>query len=207
MAEESPEVKPRGPRGPVIACPKCDHRFMVNVRVEVSDLMLTEDGLQLSPTRTLTDAERKFMEEAREARLFEPFAKAVELAKAGQVPRDMERFFMTVMKTAAARKVPPFALERFRREYPRSRIDFWVSQGIGILLADGAIRQFVPADLVTGRTIKSLGGDSVKTKTNATPEGLEEWTRTRFGYVVGRGAFFDALRQKSIGAFSRPGLL
>jgi hypothetical protein len=74
------------------------------------------------------------------------------------------------------------------------------------VLADGRMRGFVPNELLIGHAIKGVGNHAVKARTMVTVEPLAEWVRTRFGYVVGHGPFYEELCQRSYGDFAKPAL-
>ncbi len=64
----------------------------------------------------------------------------------------------------------------------------------------------MPQDLICGRNVKNTNGNGSGLRVKAEPHILDEWWRTRFGYVAGQGAMLDALKVKSVGELARPGV-
>lgn len=186
-----------------VRCPHCDGLITVTVR---TDVLATQAGVEevTDWTRGLTASQVQIVERAHQNGVLKVFAETVKIAKADHVPHCMERFFLTFLRTTIAKTVPKFALTQFMSEYPGARITVLVSQGIAAVLADGFIRHFVPSALMSGQSVRPIGGGGAKARLAAEPTELNNWVRTKYGYVPADSAeFMDVLRKTAIGDFAR----
>jgi hypothetical protein len=161
------------------------------------------NGEKLNWRSTLTASQVELVEEAKKTGLFSAFCNAVVVAKDSNLPQNLEKFFITVLRTAVPKQVPRFALKRFIKEWPGTRVEYFASQQIGIIVVEGVIRAFIPSFYVSGRTIRNLRHD-FRGVTSAPQETFEAWIRTKNGYVSSSGALLEELRSRSLGSFARP---
>jgi hypothetical protein len=189
-------------------CPHCGGDLRIHLRAEVADISIPVADLDQADAwkRGLSDDQLSVVEMARETGLLASFKAVVEYTKVVDRPSHIERFFVNFMKMSTQKVVPQFAIDHFSRAFPGTRLSFWTCQGIMAVCANGTIRCFAPKDLICGQRIKKANGNGTGMQLHADPHMLDEWSRTRFGYVAGEGAMFEAMRAKSIGEFARPGL-
>jgi hypothetical protein len=124
-------------------------------------------------------------------------------ACSGTPPKNMLSFFLTFLKTAVPRTVPPFAMEVFRRHLGPGHMEVWGAQGMLAVSLDQKLRLFIPLAHVSGAAVKNLGG-KFKGRLTAEPEVTEAWVKGKHGYVPTGATFFgEALKQRNIGRFGR----
>lgn len=194
---------------PRVVCPCCGAALGVRLRISGAAARIADDGTVESapvkpetPTPPIPAPEIEFVSAARSSGMLDAFERTVKIAKAsGGVPANIDRFFVEVMQSLAAKRVPRFVLERYERDLQSDRLTFWSSQGICAVAADGVIRAFVPLAYVLGTPMYGIG-PAQKGRMGAAPEQLDEWVRGRFGYVPASSKMFlDEIRQKSLGDF------
>ncbi len=181
-----------------LTCPHCHEPIHVVVRTQVVEAVRVierrgkEDGrLGLTPEKT------QALEVAKEAGLITAFEAAVNRRKNGTTPKNIERYFLTFLDKARPVKVPGFVLKKAMQIFPDTRIEIRASDGIAALLTDGVIRGFVPQATLMGTTIS---GSNMRTSVRL--EEVEEWIRTRWGFVAGKGFLFAELQQSCFGGFA-----
>lgn len=145
------------------------------------------------------------LDDAKQTGVLQSFEVATKAAKVDQIPRNIERFFLNWLRAAKPMSIPSFALDQFVRDFNKARIQFCGAQGIGVVLANGIIRQFIPTHVVVGRAIRDNTG-GLRARVDAEKTKFNNWTRTRFGFVAGKGALYENLKRCSIGEFSNPKL-
>lgn len=190
-------------------CPMCKARvqFMVRVKVYgVREALTADEHDELHGRKTVkgpSDHEREVIELAKSEGVIEALRQAVEASSTSR-PRDIEQFFITFLNSATRTSTPEFALRQclVDKADARGKLELYTLNGIGAVLADGAFRVFMPTDLIHGRTVKRLGVAGGRPVTKETAS-LEVWVKTRYGYVVGRGAYMSELRRKSHGDFAK----
>lgn len=98
-------------------------------------------------------------------------------------PKDMDRFFISFLRTAHRKFLPREALSEFAKEFP-GRIEFWKSQRIGMVVSDGRICRFVPMRAM------NMGGKKRSEQLEVHGVGIRRESenfdyirRTRYGYV------------------------
>lgn len=122
--------------------------------------------------------------------------------KSHQMPKDTDTFFLNWLRTCTtALLIPKFALRKLINEFKDGQIEVQHSQGIGAVISDGTLRAFVPMHLLRGEVIRAGGGSNTKLRTSATDAGVDNWIRTKHGYVVGTGVMFQELKRQAKGSF------
>lgn len=184
------------------ACPHCGQQISISINsevaVEIPNDTFTEER---DWKENLNEDQIAFVESARATGILEAFGFAVRRAKDGHTPKSIEKFFLTVLRTITPRAIPGWALEHFMRENNGGRIVFYSSQGIGLVTVDGYIRQFVPLDIVAGRSIPG----AKKARVSADPKEFELWVRTKYGYVPSScKEVLKSMQKRSIGEFALP---
>lgn len=189
----------------VFFCPHCGGEVGVSLRVEVIDVYIpvakTFDNWRLE----LNPGQIEVVDRAKETGLFDAFTSVARHAIPDKTPRNMERFFASWINRAVSRAIPRFALDLYVKEFENATIGYFMAQSIGMVVAKGFVRCFVPDVLVSGQAIRA----STRQKKGIIPasEGnLLEWVRTRNGYVIGHNEFFEAMQKKSKGDFALPGI-
>lgn len=188
-------------RGKTMLCPHCGGEVSVGFECELSgDLKaLPQEGL------TFTDQEKEMLDQAEKAGLLKAFEQAqLGSRPEAQLPKDMRRLFIQFFQKATPKAIPAWALDYFIDEFRPGRIEVWGAEGVAAILVDRAVKVIVPYKLIRGESISSLGGRSgSKGRIDADEGEFYKWIRTKHGYVVGNGAFFKAMQQKSRGDFAK----
>jgi len=182
-----------------VECPHCQARFFVDLDVSVCRTLKTASH-ETAWRDTLSEAEQHWIATATAAGVVTTFAEAVKERVGQSVPRNMESYLVVWVKTAQPRRPPRHAHEALRREWGND-YQVWQAHEIVGIVAGGMLRAFAPLAWLEGVKIKSLRGDTGKRIVD--PGRVDEWIRTRFGYVPRGAATAALLQQKSIGAFGR----
>lgn len=193
--------------------PHCNEYIRVTIDVEARPLYrsgtsassgtATTNGVpKAEEAQGLTEGQREALEVARSSGLLEAFDAVVRWVRAKEggksVPNDMEAFFLKFWAKVQPRQVPRPVLNLFIDAFPSKQIILWSADRIVAVCADGVIRCFIDQALVLGKRIE---GTSVKVGSDE--KTCAEWIRTRFGFVSGKGALLEEMRQKSLGGFAR----
>lgn len=206
-------------------CPNCGEHWQLRLSVTVKGIQPTlspeehaaRDGkpvmtkaekAQTTPngaTQQL-EAERvrlvRLMQFYKDSGIFPAFIGVAAELKSHQMPKDTETFFINWIRTTTkAHLIPKFALRKLISEFNDGQIEVHHAQGIGAVISDGTLRAFVPMHLLRGEVIRAGGGSNTKLRTTATDAGLDNWIRTKHGYVVGTGAMFSELKKQAKGSF------
>jgi hypothetical protein len=202
-------------------CPQCGAVLELTLLCKaVAILPTTEDGTLVSKSaqrqealsmRQGTEAEQDVLAAARRAGLLEPFYQTARFVKRDQVPKDLDGFFLTVLRGLTQRLIPSYAMAEFNRLFDFHPLEYHTAQGIGVVIVDGYLRLFVPNAEVVGTPLRRLNnhGSKLVKRTLKLDDGkakLREWIHTRWGYVAGPGALYEHLRKRSYGDFARPSL-
>jgi hypothetical protein len=191
------------------ACPHCGGPIEVTLTFAIATVAAGTPGPRGARTWEdhLTPEQHAVLDECRAAGVVGAFAQAVAHLPQQSRPADPARFLMTWLAKAGPRVVPPFAVAVLKARYPRQRLTFYAADGIVAVMGEGVLLGFVPMHLVIGRPVKGLAANrAIKGRLQAEPGPLEDWVRTRFGYVAGRGLLLEVLQQRSYGDFARPPL-
>jgi len=197
---------------PCAECPACGTRLGFKVRITTSAVALDTQTVTESQSpinrgekwmEALNESERRIITEAEHAGLLNAFKQAVIDEKGSLAPGNMRKFLMEFLRSARSAIVPRFVLEEYLDVFGPARLDFYSSQGIFAVTADGVTRAFFPKSRFAGRGKKPsvAGAMPMQFRTEAR---MTEWIRGRFGYVpVDVKVFSQALGQPSVGAFGK----
>jgi len=194
----------------LVICPHCGGHVSVGITTEIEAVLKWVDRETTDSWREgLTADQVGIIDTAQSTGLLKAFGEAVErrVNHASAAPRNLERFFLTVLKTMSQKRVPSFVLQHYIQEFGRNtRTEVWSSQGICIVIANGRIKAFVPLDVFVGSPIRSLNpGTGCTSRLGGDEQTFQAWIKTRFGYVPDSSPVFLAeLRRKSVGDFARP---
>lgn len=200
---------------PHIFCPSCGASLGVKLKISAGVVRMMDEEAQ-----TVTDVkqaiaklpndvasvqalrlEQDFINDAERSGLLKAFEQAVVEDKPTNIPSDMRKHFLAFFRTAAAKQVPSFALDYFKDQYD-GRLQFWSSQGVMAVTADGIVRHFVPLRFISGASITSIGTNKMRGRLMADDRDLDVWVKGRFGYVpLSSQNYMDAIRQKNVGKF------
>lgn len=206
----------------VFDCPCCGEKLKVSIGVKVIEAVAYSDKPAPKGTKPLRTAVDTFADaEARKTGkqtkvtespvvaaaeangMLAAFAIAAERAfAAGGKPKDVGSVFLDFMVKARPKVIPQAALNIFTQQY-EGNLEFWGALGILAIISNKTLRGFVPFNLVAGEPIKGLRGQ-LKARMDFDRNGLDNWVRGKFGYVAGRGEYFEAMRKRSIGDFANP---
>ena len=193
-------------------CPHCEKDIVVVVIFGMADVsadVLTPELGEMKdiPAKAdrFTAREEEILKSATLSGVFPAFKSAVERVQEGQRPKHVERFFLNFLRTATRKIVPHDALEVLLREFGRQSLEVWGNSSLLAIVSGGVIKAFVPYTVVKPAPLTFHEGGRFRADTEENGA-MREWTKTRWGYVVGRGEFYDVLRKRSIGEFARPSL-
>lgn len=199
MSDEVKTVVQKNKR--CIVCPSCQTDIRIVLKTTVEDVVIASEITAAAGPR-FTEKEQQILDSFVGTELQRAFLNATKIAKqrAG-MPSNIEKFFLTWLKSATAKTISRALMQQLRELFPASRIEVWGANGVIGILADGNLRLFVPQHFVEGSPIRNLGG-SVQGRT--TPDGvwLQEWIKTRHGYIAGRGAYFQEMKRRTYGDFA-----
>jgi hypothetical protein len=195
-------------------CPSCNTVLALNLEVTVKKVKRLED-LQVEkndappahkPSR-FTEQEDVFLVEMKANGMYQAFADCVDrLIVSGGKPADTESYFLAWIDKAVKVKVPNFSLRTLIDEFSGERLDVYASQYIAGIVANGKVVAFYPYALLKGEAVDKLTPSGSQITATGKPMTTEVWRRSKYGYVVGRGAFFTEMQAKSKGAFDTSAL-
>lgn len=198
MAEFSATTKKKR-----VECPHCGHEVEVEIRAVVIGVAIpdhspvTDDAWRAE----LSDEEKGVLSYAVEHGVLESFSLVAQRVKQPQ-PRNLERFFLNFMRKAVPASLPRPILGKLIAAY-MDRIECWIADGMAMILSDGMIRCFMGQDMLMGKRVHGPAGSALKARMRADVGDVDDWIRTRFGYVAKSGAMFDSMRVRSHGEFGR----
>lgn len=200
------------PRSKVFECPHCNMRLQFKAKVSVYGVYELNDedeilprSISAAPKDALTPSERTVIESLRVSGVLAAFETAVRADPVSNA-KDIERYLLTFIARAVPMKSPQFAIRQcLPEEESFGDLEMWCLNKTVAVLADGEFRAFLPIELVRGNSLRSLsaGNGGVSAKAGM---GVQEWVKTRYGYVTGRGAFMSELRKRAIGEFANTGI-
>jgi hypothetical protein len=190
-------------------CPHCGGEVYFDFVARVKALNVRkfahEDGDErpAEAQQQLDDLDR-YLDSLDGIAVLDAFSQVCQEVKIGSLPKDVRAYFRTWLAAAVPCHLPRFALDEFIGEFGSSKIEYLQAHGIGMVLAGRKIRRFLPNRVIHGQRIQTgtARTTALRVRSAGTPEALEQWTRSRYGYVLGGGAMADALREKSFGAFA-----
>ncbi len=183
-----------------IECPHCGKAIRLAIRTEIVEVAAS--GEQVDWRTGISELEQQAVQFAKDSGIFAAFSEVVRRVKSATLPQRMEKYWLNFLKSVRHKAASKFALDCLSKEFGGARIQVLALDQIGMVLADGIIRAFIPSEIVEGRKIAARG--KAKARLPFDEGAFSDWIRTRFGYVAGKGAMFEALQQKSIGAFDLP---
>lgn len=190
----------------IFPCPHCANPIEVVLRNEV-EVDIPNDSARVDWKSTLTPDQLAVIESVEKSGVLKSFEDVVRRVKPVDPPKNISRFFMIFLKTAAQKRVSAETILEFKKMFSGKNIEFWSAQGLGVVIVDKQLRAFFPLAVIAGKSIRAIGKKSGSAFfIPPDKKELSEIIRTRFGFVNGKGIFFDAMRKKSIGDFARPSL-
>jgi len=152
---------------------------------------------------SLTGAQLQILKDARENGLLKAFEVAYRRSNATPVTSQiaMEKVFLNFLKSQRPKALPDFALRYFAKLYPGTTISCLGSNSVATIISNNMIVQICPYEVLFGASLTKGNGKTIKIK-ESTPERLEEWIKTKFGYIAKKGLFADEMRKHSIGEFA-----
>jgi hypothetical protein len=193
-------------------CPKCETQLTVNLRIEVKRVSTLEDAairrgddLPWNSTARFSNSEIELLKTIKSTGVYQPFMDAVERTIIQSKHTDVDRFILDWFENATSVKIPQYSMRVLISQF-NGRIAVYQYQYIAAIILDGRVKAFYPYNLLKGESVSQLspsGAQLTKTKDFVT---TEIWTRSKYGYVVGKGALFSELQKKSKGAFANTGI-
>ena len=194
-----------------ILCPCCNTLLEIEIDIRLTQVNIKQNKPEIATSQIpipekpskFTDNEQAVLDYANKYDLLEIFEKVVKLTNTETTPKDMEKFFLSTLKSAAKKTIPAFALKRFADEFG-GNIEFYSSQRIGIVLSGGIIRAFIPTQIVGGAKVRGIMGGSKRVTLRAEEDTFDGFIKTRYGLVSQVGAMFEMMKNKSLGGFCLP---
>ncbi|MDO8575457.1 MAG: hypothetical protein Q7R78_02025 [bacterium] len=186
----------------IMVCPHCQKTVEIRAFLKPSTVAVKPEmpGALRDPLQDLTPDQLKMVVTAKENGIMEKFRECVEFVKQGQTPKSMERFFVTVLKTSQVKTVPRSALAVFDNLSDHGEVQYFTSQGVGIVIANGSIRAFVPNSLVFGSSVKiKARGGGIKTLSPYDETTLTDWFDAKRFFSLGQRLSFADIKTKSYG--------
>lgn len=183
------------------ACPHCGKVIQVITR---QFLLATAEGkpheaipIEPDPLAGMSLQQKAIVELAKRTGLFLQFTECVRQVLDGQTPKNLEKFLVTILKTSTRLTIPRACLEVLRREFGDQLVEYWMAQNIGIVVAGGSIRLFVPSQIVMGGRTRGQGPMRITSKPE--PELLEAWMRGKGKpFSLGQRFSFGDLHKQAI---------
>lgn len=203
-------------------CPNCNQNLQFQVIVKVANVhapltaeeVAARDGRPLTPKKVkdvplanLPMGNRRpalvrLAQYYRDIGILGAFEEVAKELLAHQLPKDMDSFFLTWLRTSTkASLIPKLSLRMLINEFNDQHIEVFSSQQIGGIVSDGKLRCFIPMHLLRGEVVRLGGGSNTKLRTKATEDRLERWIRTKHGYVYGEGLMFGEMQKQARGQF------
>lgn len=200
-------------------CPNCGEHWQFRVSVQVKGIQPTPTGEEIAerdgklsapkkpvnanaPMDLARPALQRLKEYYRETGLLDAFEQTVSDIKAHQLPNDIGNFFLSwLKKCVVANQIPKLALRKLINEFDDGQIEVWHSDEIAAVLSNGKLRAFVPTHILRGELVRMGIASTTRLRTMATEERLDNWIRTKHGYVLGTGAMFSELQRQAKGNF------
>jgi len=204
------------PRAKTFQCPCCDAKLQLKVQVSVfgvfeindeNELLISKDPKPAVVKDRLTPEERALFESLRPSGLYSAFENAAR-ASLYTNAKDMEKYFLTFIQSAVPVKTPQFAIRQcLPDDEQEGDLELWQLNTVCAVIANGEIRAFFPVELVKGKPLRSpLAASGKSITTSKESIGINDWVKTRNGYVAGRGLLFKELRGKAAGNFANTGI-
>jgi hypothetical protein len=118
----------------------------------------------------------------------------------GTVPSNLPRSFIGWSRQLRPKRIASEVLNYLKDEFG-GFISFKSAQSIGAIISDGEIVHLVPCQLIGDAPV---GGAVIRQTGDQLVVNVQQWVRTKYGYVAGKGVFADSLRKKSVGEFANP---
>lgn len=145
---------------------------------------------------SLTPTQRGVIDEARETGILDALRTAVAFMPIGSRPAIVEKFLMTTLALAEpiteTGEIPRVLLNRLRDAYPEGRLTVYKTSSILIVTLDSRLVGFLPKNILNERRPSKFH--------DRDPEDAG-WFKTRFGYVAGKGPFYEEMRHRYLGEF------
>lgn len=190
-------------------CPHCATTLQFRVNLTVRGVREVDgDGAFMTPSgqaQPVSLKSQRLMDFYRETGILGAFRDVVSEVKSAQLPHDIGGFLLVWLKTATLVSVPRLALRRLASEFG-GVIEVYHAQGIAAIVSDGVVRSFAPIYLLRGELVRAAKGSRISVKTQANDAQMDTWIRTKHGYVVGTGAYFNEMKRKSAGSFDTSAL-
>jgi len=151
--------------------------------------------------KDLTSEQKGVLASAKEAGILSAFTKIVLKVHVGCIPRCIERFFLTFLKTSVEKSPPHSVVKHFPNGRDSLSLKVFSAQGIYMIVVNQKVRAFTP------KRPKCEEGDGPYIICIEEMRGNSCLRKTRFGCVAGGGAFASAISVKSKGEFGLPSLL
>lgn len=195
-----------------IACPHCKGEIQITARVRINAIHDAVTGIpahcvpasqeEKRVTKldawlaSLTPTQRGIVQEARDNGIIDALKTAIEFMPALSRPQVVEKFLLTTLAMATpiteSGAIPRRLLIRLRDVYPEGKLVVYKSHTILIVTVDRRLVGFLPLSVLN---------EAAPSKFHDQDPEDAGWFKTRFGYVAGKGPFYDELRRRYLGEF------
>lgn len=199
-------------------CPHCSAELNLLLDVTIAGVVpVTREPGERAATGRIRGADHatiEFVDMCRSVGALKAFEEAmqeqVELKKLQgvtmSVPKFIEQAFVVFLRTAQRSFPRSDIFRRINSELGKQNIQYWQSNGVGLITLDDQIFRFVPACLFENKQgPQSPLQQKLLKSGNGTGAPSDVWVKSRFGYVpASQQLFLSELRQRSKGAFATP---
>lgn len=181
-------------------CPCCRAVLQFRAEFAIRKVRVVEEGATTLPKRNppAKARGRQIAELMNGGPFMNAFLQALVKASTSFLPKDPAEYFTHVwLKKITRITLPRFAYDRLREEFGDGFMEVFGAEGVEAVVVAGRIRQFIPHYLLAGRRVTSgtRGEEANAPRVPPNPAALDEWIRTKYGYVPDEGPFMDALIQ------------
>ncbi len=197
--------RPEGVR--IVTCPHCNEELVIHLNTSIAKVEKflgygadNEDRWKAN----LSPDHAELLEWAKRSGLMNSFEAAL---RAGlNVPKHIDKYFLTWLRLTKPSVIPQWALDEFRGLFPGKFIEFHAAHTVGCVIASGEIQLFLPLTLIRGKSLRT-GVNGNRAMIEADVIGVRQWIKTRNGYVPADcRAMLKTMHTRSIGEFARPAL-
>jgi hypothetical protein len=189
-------------------CPKCETNLVFNLEVNVKRVRTLEDSqkekgeVPLLAKPRFSPEEEVLLAELKANGLYQAFVEAMERLLIQGKPNHMGRYLLNWIEAATRVKIPTFTQRILINEFKSGLIQVYAAQYMAAIVVSGKVKAFYPYHLLKGERVEKLTPTGGQLTSTSKPMTTEVWRRSRFGYVVGDGAFFSEMQKHSKGAFA-----
>lgn len=192
-----------------LACPRCQCTFSVSFELKPKRVTLLDGEVFNAKGQPPSANPPKFpvsplVQELAGTPLSLALQDAFEQMPSALRPKNIAKHLVKMLERCVRlTKVPKSVLVQLINEHGTPDVKLYGTSLMCIVLTDGEFRQFIPTSVIKGLAMTGLASNGVEVTETKARISSEVWIRTRYGYVAQRGIFFEAMRQRCIGDFTK----